>query len=105
MVLIDGRSRAACAQKALDYISSDSIVFIHDFWLRPEYRPALQNYTVIGGDFEDFEAFRRKSVHDKRESALSTLVALQKTPHLTEPDDDELETMWEQMDNEGGAIP
>lgn len=103
VVLIDGRSRAACAQQALDYISSDSIVFIHDFWSRPEYRPALQNYTVIAGDVEDFEAFRRKSVHDKVEK-VSTLVALQKTPNLTEPDDDELETMWEQMDNEGGAI-
>ena len=88
VVLIDGRSRAACAQKVLDYISVDSVVFIHDFLHRPEYRPALHNYTII----------------EKIETG-NTLIALRKTFGLTQDDDSELEAMWEQMDNEGGAIP
>lgn len=36
-ILIDGRGRGWCAEKALNYIDENSIVFIHDYFNRPSY--------------------------------------------------------------------
>lgn len=46
-VLIDGRARGWCAEKVLDYIDSDSKVFIHDYWNRPNYHIVENWYNVI----------------------------------------------------------
>ncbi len=46
-ILIDGRGRGWCAEKALDYIDKESIVFMHDYCLRPNYHIVEQWYTVI----------------------------------------------------------
>ena len=47
IVLIDGRSRVNCANKILNYIHKESIVFIHDFFNIPKYFSVLDNYTLI----------------------------------------------------------
>jgi len=44
-VLIDGRGRGWCAEYVLPYLHEDSIVFIHDFWQRPNYHIVLNWYT------------------------------------------------------------
>jgi len=61
-ILIDGRARIECAYKALDYISTDSVVFIHDFFKRERYHPVLKYYDVV----------------DKVDNTLQTIVALKK---------------------------
>lgn len=45
--LIDGRARGWCAEKALDYCTKDTIVFIHDYWNRPQYHIVEKWYKVI----------------------------------------------------------
>ena len=45
-ILIDGRARQWCAEKALNYLTEDGIVFIHD-WIRERYHTILEWYTVI----------------------------------------------------------
>ena len=61
-VLIDGRARADCAFKILNYIDDDSIVFIHDYWKRPQYQVMTEYYDVI----------------DSVQDTLQTIVALKK---------------------------
>lgn len=46
-VLIDGRGRGWCAEKVLPYLKEDSIVFIHDYWARPQYHIVEKWYDVI----------------------------------------------------------
>lgn len=46
-VLVDGRGRGWCAEKVLDYLHEDSIVFIHDYWQRPQYHIVENWYDVI----------------------------------------------------------
>lgn len=46
-VLIDGRARAQCAERVLDYLNPGAVVFIHDFWQRPQYHSVLEFYTEI----------------------------------------------------------
>jgi len=46
-VLVDGRARVFCAFKALDYLTEDGIVYIHDFKERTRYRTVLDYYDVI----------------------------------------------------------
>ena len=46
-VLIDGRARAQCAKKVLNHINPGAIVFIHDFWQRPQYHSVLNYYTEV----------------------------------------------------------
>ena len=47
-ILIDGRARGWCAEKALHYIHENSIVFIHDYFNRPQYHIVENWYKVIG---------------------------------------------------------
>ena len=47
IVLIDGRARTDCAYKVLNYIDESSIVFIHDFWPRPEYHKVFEWYDEV----------------------------------------------------------
>jgi predicted O-methyltransferase YrrM len=49
VILIDGRSRVECAKFALNILTNDGIVFVHDFWKkkRDRYRPILNFYDEI----------------------------------------------------------
>ena len=47
VILIDGRARTDCAYKVLNYIDKGSIVFIHDFWPRPEYNKVFEWYDEV----------------------------------------------------------
>ena len=47
IVLIDGRARPYCAQKVIPYLKENAVVFIHDFWERPEYHWVLEYYDEI----------------------------------------------------------
>ncbi len=66
IVLIDGRARADCAFKILNYIHKDSIVFIHDYWARTEYHVITEYYDVI----------------DSIKDTTQTIVALKKKKNL-----------------------
>ena len=46
-VLIDGRSRVACAKKILHYIDQNSVIFVHDFFNRVTYHEILTYYDII----------------------------------------------------------
>ena len=46
-VLIDGRGRGWCAEKVIPYLNEDSIVFIHDYWLRKQYHIVENWFEVI----------------------------------------------------------
>lgn len=47
--LVDGRFRVQCALKLLPYLDPDSVVLIHDFWVRINaYGVVLEYYDVIG---------------------------------------------------------
>jgi hypothetical protein len=49
VALVDGRFRLQCALKLLPYLHSESVLLMHDFWLRfPAYRDVLDYYYVIG---------------------------------------------------------
>ena len=47
LVLIDGRARPQCAEKVIPYLSDDAVVFIHDFWKRPDYSWVLNLYDEV----------------------------------------------------------
>jgi len=46
--LVDGRYRVACALKLLNYLSPESVLFIHDFWNRPPYHKVFDYYDLVG---------------------------------------------------------
>lgn len=46
-VLIDGRGRGWCAEKIVPYLNEDSVVFIHDYWQRPQYHIVERWFDVI----------------------------------------------------------
>ena len=46
-VLIDGRARAQCAERVLNYLNPGAVVFIHDFWQRPQYHSVLKDYREV----------------------------------------------------------
>ena len=48
-VFIDGRARAQCAEFIIPYLNEDSIVFMHDYFKRPQYHSIEKYYNVIGG--------------------------------------------------------
>ena len=47
IVLIDGRARQYCAEKVLNFIDTNSIVFIHDFFERKRYHNIKRYYKII----------------------------------------------------------
>ncbi|ELR24104.1 uncharacterized protein ACA1_153030 [Acanthamoeba castellanii str. Neff] len=47
VVFIDGRARVPCAKKALGYISSDSVLMVHDFQREFYHTPMLQWYEEL----------------------------------------------------------
>lgn len=47
VVLIDGRARRLCALKVIPYIKKDSIVMIHDWFIRNAYHCVLDYYDLI----------------------------------------------------------
>lgn len=49
-VLIDGRARKQCGIKVLDYISEETVVFVHDFFERARYCELMQYYRIIDKD-------------------------------------------------------
>ena len=48
MALVDGRFRIQCALKLLPYLTNDSVLVLHDFWIRKPYHKVLEYYNVIG---------------------------------------------------------
>ena len=46
-VLIDGRARGWCAEYVLRYLHKDSLIFIHDFWQRPQYHIVFNWYEEV----------------------------------------------------------
>ena len=61
VALVDGRFRVACALKLLNYLHSNSILFMHDFWVRQQYHVVLEYYDVIGYA-RSVVALRKKSI-------------------------------------------
>ena len=49
VALVDGRFRMQCALKLLPFLGTDSVLLMHDFWLRQKaYGVVLEYYHVIG---------------------------------------------------------
>jgi hypothetical protein len=48
VALVDGRFRLQCAIKLLPYLKPDSVLLMHDFFLRSKYHAVLEYYDVIG---------------------------------------------------------
>ena len=46
-IFIDGRGRGWCAEEVIPYLHKDSIVFMHDFWNRPQYHIVFEWYDEI----------------------------------------------------------
>lgn len=46
-VLIDGRARTQCAKSILPYLNSKSLVFVHDYSRRSQYKLMLNNYEKV----------------------------------------------------------
>jgi hypothetical protein len=50
--LVDGRFRLAAALKLLNFVHGESVIFVHDFWMRQgkvfRYNRLLEYYDVIG---------------------------------------------------------
>ena len=46
-VLIDGRGRQYCAEFIIPYLHKDSIVFIHDYFTRPQYHLVQEWYNIV----------------------------------------------------------
>lgn len=46
-VFIDGRARQYCAKFILPYLQEDALVFIHDFFKRPQYHGVLEWYDIV----------------------------------------------------------
>lgn len=46
-ILVDGRARGWCTEKALEYVDENSVVFIHDYFNRPQYHIVETWYEVI----------------------------------------------------------
>lgn len=48
-IFVDGRARMACALKSLQYMTNDSVLFIHDFYTRnSQYGGVLQYFNEVG---------------------------------------------------------
>lgn len=47
VVLIDGRARRLCALKVIPYINEDSIIFVHDYFIRTAYHCIMDYYDLI----------------------------------------------------------
>jgi len=49
IVLVDGRARPECAKYITNYITKDSIVFVHDYFPKPRthYRVLEEKYKII----------------------------------------------------------
>ena len=42
-----GRARGWCAEYVLKYLHKDSIIFMHDFWERPQYHVVFEWYDEV----------------------------------------------------------
>lgn len=66
LILVDGRFRVACTLNAIKHTLEkqdnirDRAIFIHDFWIRPEYYPVLEFLDAEHTE-ESAEVFRLKS--------------------------------------------
>ncbi|MEX0856212.1 MAG: hypothetical protein WD056_01465 [Gemmatimonadota bacterium] len=64
LVLVDGRFRVACALRSLLHTPDHALLLIHDFWIRPRYRPVLRFLDPIERA-DSLAVFRRKGDLDK----------------------------------------
>ena len=63
VALVDGRFRVQCALKLLPYLHSDSVLLMHDFWIRYNFfKDVLKYYDVIG--------YARSAVAFKKKTGL-----------------------------------
>jgi hypothetical protein len=82
-ILIDGRARLYCAISALPYMDKDSIMFIHDFFMNPEYHYILKYMDII--DFIGRDEYYRRiglNVPTERYGRRGTLVILKKKDNV-----------------------
>lgn len=69
VIIVNGRDRVRCAQKAISHLNDNGVVIVQDFWNRSRYSSILDLYDVVDG----FNFFSN--------SPISTFVVLKpKTP-------------------------
>ena len=47
IVLIDGRARLDCAKYIIPYLNENAVIFIHDYFHRPQYYKVTDYYTQV----------------------------------------------------------
>ncbi|MWL75401.1 hypothetical protein GQM09_34035, partial [Escherichia coli] len=72
LILVDGRFRVACTLNAIRQTLAqqknidDTVIFIHDFWNRPDYHPVL-TFLDVQEKVESAGAFKIKPEIDVEE--------------------------------------
>tara|TARA_R110001632_G_scaffold105287_5_gene214576 strand:- start:846 stop:1358 length:513 start_codon:yes stop_codon:yes gene_type:complete len=46
VILVDGRARKYCAEKAVDFLAEDGVIIIHD-WGRPRYKKYVSKFLEV----------------------------------------------------------
>ncbi|MFT3670013.1 MAG: hypothetical protein QM795_15910 [Pseudoxanthomonas sp.] len=75
-ICIDGRFRLSCALQSILHCAHRPIMFMHDFWNRPEYHAVLQ-FTDVLGRGDTAVVLRQKSLDSS--SWRSLALCLQKS--------------------------
>ena len=52
IVLIDGRQRVETARRVIPYLNKDAVVFIHDYYVRPQFSAVMKWYKELAGIFD-----------------------------------------------------
>ena len=60
VALVDGRFRVQCALKLLPFLNEDSVLLMHDLWVRYETYRAIFDYYYVIGYARSVVAFKKK---------------------------------------------
>mmetsp|Transcript_12481 Transcript_12481/g.26361 ORF Transcript_12481/g.26361 Transcript_12481/m.26361 type:complete len:429 (+) Transcript_12481:18-1304(+) len=60
LALVDGRFRVQCAIKLLPFLKEDSVLLMHDFWIRKAYHPIVFEYYYVIGYARSVVALKKK---------------------------------------------
>ena len=81
VALVDGRFRTQCALKLLPFLGPDSILLLHDFWVRQNaYKIVLDYYYVVGYARSVVALKKKEDVFDSEETIYEKYM---KTQYLT----------------------
>jgi len=95
-VFINGRARMACAIKVLPYLRPNSIVFIHDFFSRPDLYAAVFTYYDEVSRIMSFAAPVPKHVP---QGLIALRMKASVTPDILPVPDEEIESLYNEYNS------